>query len=186
MVYPTLICPTGRILRLLSSALCWWLSSPHGKPALYRDGPMRQHHQHIQFFCAPVFSWLVTPTERPTVPKAEQDRTIASMTVTASEALGADHHGRAQRPHHTQHNDGQSAVNRLGLNVVARMTQSSRPCATLRMVRMTTAMVVTLTPPPVEPGAAPMNCRMLIQSLVTGPQASRSMVFMPAVRVETD
>ena len=66
------------------------------------------------------------------------------------------------------------------------MTQSSRPCATLRMVRMTTAMVVTLTPPPVEPGAAPMNCRMLIQSLVTGPQASRSMVFMPAVRVETD
>ena len=33
---------------------------------------------------APVFSWLVTPTERPTVPKAEQDSKIASMTVTAS------------------------------------------------------------------------------------------------------
>ena len=54
------------------------------------------------------------------------------------------------------------------------------------MVRISTAKVVTLTPPPVEPGAAPMNCNTLIRSLVTGPQAARSMVFMPAVRVETD
>lgn len=66
------------------------------------------------------------------------------------------------------------------------ITQSSRPSATLRMVRISTAKVVTLTPPPVEPGAAPMNCNTLIRSLVTGPQAARSMVFMPAVRVETD
>jgi len=36
---------------------------------------------------APVFSWPVTPTERPTVPKAEQDSKIASMTVTASDVL---------------------------------------------------------------------------------------------------
>jgi len=66
------------------------------------------------------------------------------------------------------------------------MTQSSRPCATLRMVRIRTAKVVTFTPPPVEPGAAPINCRMLISSLVMGPQAARSMVFIPAVRVDTD
>ena len=36
---------------------------------------------------APVFSRPVTPTERPTVPKAEQDSKIASMTVTASALL---------------------------------------------------------------------------------------------------
>ena len=51
---------------------------------------------------------------------------------------------------------------------------------------MMTAKVVTFTPPPVEPGAAPMNCSTLISSLVMGPQAARSMVFMPAVRVDTD
>ena len=51
---------------------------------------------------------------------------------------------------------------------------------------MMTANVVTFTPPPVEPGAAPMNCNALISSLVMGPQAARSMVFMPAVRVDTD
>ena len=66
------------------------------------------------------------------------------------------------------------------------ITQSSRPCATLRMVRNSTAKVVTFTPPPVEPGAAPMNCSTLISSLVMGPQAARSMVFIPAVRVDTD
>ena len=31
-----------------------------------------------------------------------------------------------------------------------------------------------------------MNCRTLISSLVMGPQAARSMVFIPAVRVDTD
>ncbi len=31
-----------------------------------------------------------------------------------------------------------------------------------------------------------MNCNALISSLVMGPQAARSMVFMPAVRVDTD
>ena len=54
------------------------------------------------------------------------------------------------------------------------------------MVSTTTAKVVTFTPPPVEPGAAPMNCSTLIISFVMGPQAARSTVFMPAVRVETD
>ena len=54
------------------------------------------------------------------------------------------------------------------------------------MVRMSTAKVVTLTPPPVEPGAAPMNCSTLISSLLMGLQAARSMVFIPAVRVDTD
>ena len=36
---------------------------------------------------APTFSWLVTPTDRPTVPNAEQDSKMASMTDTASEVL---------------------------------------------------------------------------------------------------
>ena len=54
------------------------------------------------------------------------------------------------------------------------------------MVRISTAKVVTLTPPPVEPGAAPMNWSTLMSSLVMGPHAARSMVFIPAVRVDTD
>ena len=54
------------------------------------------------------------------------------------------------------------------------------------MVRMMTAKVVTFTPPPVEPGAAPMNCSTLMSSLLRVPQEARSTVFMPAVRVDTD
>ena len=51
---------------------------------------------------------------------------------------------------------------------------------------MMTAKVVTFTPPPVEPGAAPMNCSTLMSSLLKVPQEARSTVFIPAVRVDTD
>ncbi len=51
-------------------------------------GPTRPMNMtSIYSSLAPVFSWLVTPTERPTVPKAEQDSKMASITDTASEVL---------------------------------------------------------------------------------------------------
>ena len=52
----------------------------------HRADTAHEHDQHIQDLCTPV-QLLVTPTERPTVPKAEQDSKIASMTDTASEVL---------------------------------------------------------------------------------------------------
>ena len=51
-------------------------------------GPTRPMNMtSIYRIFAPLFSWLVTPTERPTVPKAEQDSKMASTMDTASEVL---------------------------------------------------------------------------------------------------
>ena len=74
-------CPTGRIFRLLSLGLLVRLMASETGPTR----PMNMTSIYSSF--APVFSWAVTPTDRPTVPNAEQDSKIASMTDTASEVL---------------------------------------------------------------------------------------------------
>ncbi len=53
----------------------------------HRAHTSHKHHGHIQELCPIPFSRAVTPTDRPTVPKAEQDSKMASMTDTASEVL---------------------------------------------------------------------------------------------------
>ena len=45
-----------------------------------------EHDQHVQQL-GPDIQLAVTPTDRPTVPNAEQDSKMASMTDTASEVL---------------------------------------------------------------------------------------------------
>ena len=73
--------PTGMIFRLLSSGFAVRLMASD-------TGPTRPVNMtSIYKIFAPVFSWPVTPTDRPTVPKAEQDSKMASMTDTASEVL---------------------------------------------------------------------------------------------------
>ena len=49
-----------------------------------------------------------------------------------------------------------------------------------------TAMVVTLMPPPVEPGAAPTNMRTIEKTLVESRMAYKSTELKPAVRMVTD
>ena len=66
------------------------------------------------------------------------------------------------------------------------MTASSRPVATLATVTRITLKVVTLMPPPVPPGAAPMNIRMHIMHFVMVLMPARSTVLKPAVRALTD
>ena len=69
------------IFRLLSSGFAVRLMASD-------TGPTRPMNMtSIYRIFAPRFSWLVTPTERPTVPKADQDSKIASMIDTASEVL---------------------------------------------------------------------------------------------------
>ena len=48
------------------------------------------------------------------------------------------------------------------------------------------AVLVVLTPPPVEPGEAPMNMKMRIIRMVSLARAPMSTVLNPAVRGTTD
>jgi len=48
-----------------------------------------------------------------------------------------------------------------------------------------TPTVVVLTPPPVDPGDAPINMRTMRRSAEFAPKAARSMVLKPAVLAVT-
>ena len=63
-----------------------------------------------------------------------------------------------------------------------------KPRTSLRCRKMdmspsrSTASVVTLKPPPVEPGAAPTSMSSMVNSLPSGLRAARSTLLKPAVR----
>ena len=59
---------------------------------------------------------------------------------------------------------------------------SSRPLRRLHMIRKSRLALVVLTPPPVEPGEAPMNIRVIIIRRVSLESIPMSTVLKPAVR----
>ena len=63
---------------------------------------------------------------------------------------------------------------------------SSRPISRLHMIRNSRLALVVLTPPPVEPGEAPMNIRTIISRIVSLASIPMSTVLNPAVRGVTD
>lgn len=59
------------------------------------------------------------------------------------------------------------------------------PLTIAAMVRANTINVLVLIPPPVEPGEAPINIRMIMKNWEAGSIRAMSMVLNPAVRVTT-
>ena len=61
-----------------------------------------------------------------------------------------------------------------------------RPFIRFQIIRSSSAKLVVLIPPPVEPGEAPMNMRMIITRTVGLVSRPMSTVLNPAVRGEID
>jgi len=67
-----------------------------------------------------------------------------------------------------------------------KMVASVSPRAVAQRAASNTPTVVTFTPPPVPPGAAPMNIRMTITKRALGWHAPMAIELKPAVRVIAD
>ena len=131
----------------------------------------------------------VTPTLTPVVAKAEtvSNRASRSVKVAASVtgpakttvvAIGII--SKAKNIMANARNITFAATRRL------RIIGSSLPRITLRAVVIKTAAVVTLIPPPVEPGAAPINMSKIHTIFVISRMAAMSTVLNPAVRMVVD
>ena len=139
------------------------------------------------------FSFGVTPMESPTVPKAE---TVSKRYSTKWWRLSKG--GRLPPP----------AINRTDVMIAmekaeAKMIDRVRLTISLGMVRLKTftssfpfkrfhiiitssAALVVLTPPPVEPGEAPMNISASMRRIVALVRDPMSTVLKPAVLGVTD
>ncbi len=73
----------------------------------------------------------------------------------------------------------------LGM-VLLKMFTSSFPFKRFHIIRKRREALVVLTPPPVEPGEAPINIRIIVKRIVSLARRPISTVLKPAVRGTTD
>lgn len=131
----------------------------------------------------------VMPEDRPTVANAEVDSNKGVYSGGGDSAVMGriNNHaaGQQNRQEPDEHN-GQRLVDHLPLDF---MFHNNRivvtPCYRNAVI-ISTTIVVTLMPPPVEPGAAPINIRPMERTLLISFIEAMSMLLKPAVRVETD
>ena len=137
-------------------------------------------------------SSAVTPRSSPTVAKAEMQVNSISKNVKGSSPLrllpilisSAIPRTNSSDPTvmPTARSTTLSAISRL------RITTASRPRRVERVAAISAATVVVLMPPPVPPGLAPMNIKVISSNKPDSVMFSKDsgMVVKPAVRAVTD
>jgi len=177
-----------------SSAYCTPLRDEYQEKAKVK-GPTRPANiiRIIAIFCMS-FILAVIPMDRPTVPNAD---TVSKRYSTKKCLLFKG--GNVLSLPHNKSMDVMRVMKKADANIMVMVRvrtstgivllktfTSSCPFSLFQIIRMRRAKLVVLIPPPVEPGEAPINIRIIMTRIVALVNWPISTVLKPAVRGTTD
>ena len=126
-------------------------------------------------------SFGVIPKESPTVLNAENTSKSTSFILAQGWAIKRMKEERKIMPTARVTTVNALVIDCMGRVLRKRLTESLAAIFDLRKANIT-PVVLVLTPPPVEPGEAPINIRMIKRKTAAKLSEFRFMVLKPAVR----